>query len=139
MATTADAEIILKLYELRREETMRKARNFVGGEFQPKTFEEFRAVGQAAGTPENAYWRQVLSYWDMVAAIVLRGAVDPDLFFDTNGEGIFLYAKFREFHAEYEQATGVKFMRQTAMLIDRFPAAKAVYQRVVKQQEARKG
>jgi hypothetical protein len=74
-----------------------------------------------------------------VAAIVLRGAVDPDLFFDTTGEGIFLYAKFQAFHEEYEQAMGVKFMRQTAMLVEQFPQARVIYDRIVKQQEARKG
>ena len=139
MATPADAEIVLKLYELRREETMRKARNFVGMEFQPKTFDEFRAVGAARGTDQNAYWRQVLSYWEMAISLVLRGAVDADLFVDTNGECIFLYAKFRQFHEEYQQATGQPFMRKTAELIARYPSARETYERLVKQMEARKG
>ena len=138
MATAADAEVILRLYELRREEVLRKARTFVTAEFQPKTFEEFRAVTAGAGTQENAYWRQVLSYWEMAASLVLRGAVDADLFLDSQGEGIFVYAKFRQFHGQMEQAPGAKFMRNTAALIEQFPAAKAAYERVVRMQESRK-
>ena len=137
MATAADAEVVLRLYELRREETMRKARTFVAMEFQPKTFAEFRAPGTAMGTPENAYWRQVLSYWDLAASMVLRGAVDPDLYVDGNGEGIYLYAKFRQFHEEYQQVTGMPFMRRTAELIQAVPAAKEAYERMVKMMEAR--
>jgi hypothetical protein len=137
MATAADAEVVLRLYELRREETMRKARTFMGLEFQPKTFAEFRAPGAAMGTPENAYWRQVLSYWEMAASMVLRGAVDPELYIDGNGEGIFLYAKFRQFHEEYQQVTGVPFMRRTAELVQTVPAAKEAYERTVKMMAAR--
>ena len=137
MATATDAEVVLRLYELRREETMRKARHFVGMEFQPKTFAEFRALGASMGTPENAYWRQVLSYWDMAASMVLRGAVDPDLYVDGNGEGIFLYAKFRQFHEQYQQVTGMPFMRRTAELIQTIPSAKEAYERIVKMLEAR--
>ena len=137
MATATDAEVVLRLYELRREETMRRARTFVGIEFQPKTFAEFRAPGTAMGTPENAYWRQVLSYWDMAASLVLRGAVDPDLYADCNGEGIFLYAKFRQFHEQYQQVTGMPFMRRTAELIQTVPAAKETYERIVKTMEGR--
>lgn len=137
MATTADAEIVLKLYDLRREEVLRKARHYIAFEFQPQTFDEFRALGQARGTPENAYWRQVLSYWDMAASLVLRGAVDPALFFDTNGEGLFLLAKFRRFHDEYKQMMGVPFMGKTAALVEKFPEAREIYQRIVKSLEAR--
>jgi hypothetical protein len=137
MATATDAEVVLRLYELRREETMRKARTFVAMEFQPKTFAEFQVPGSSMGTPENAYWRQVLSYWEMAASMVLRGAVDPDLFVDGNGEGIFLYAKFRQFHEQYQQVTGMPFMRRTAELVQTVPAAKEVYDRVVKMLEAR--
>jgi hypothetical protein len=137
MATATDAEVVLRLYELRREETMRKARTFVAMEFQPKTFAEFRVPGMSMGTPENAYWRQVLSYWDMAASMVLRGAVDPELYVDGNGEGFFLYAKFRKFHEEYQQVTGTPFMRRTAELIQTVPAAKEAYERTVKMLEAR--
>src|ERR1035441_3059866 len=95
MATTVDAEVVMRLYELRREETLRKARHFMVFEFQPKTLEQLRAVSRDVKAKENVYWRQALSYWEMAASFVLQGAVDPDLFLDSNGEGILLYAKFR--------------------------------------------
>jgi hypothetical protein len=127
MATTSDAEVIMRLYDLRREETLRKARHFMIFEFQPKTLEELRGVSRDIKAKENVAWRQVLSYWEMAAAFVLRGAVDADLFLDTNAEGILLYAKFHHFHAETEKESGNLFMRNTAALIAKYPAAKALH------------
>jgi len=74
-------------------------------------------------------WRQTLSYWEMAASLVLRGTVDPDLFLDTNGEGVLIYAKFHHFHAETEKESGNIFMQHTAALIAQLPAAKALYER----------
>src|SRR5665213_1393007 len=100
MATATDAELILKLYELRTEATMRAARKFVAG-FNPASFEEFIALHRDAGSDRNAYWRQATSYWEMASALVLHGALDADLFLDTNGEPFFYYAKFTPFFEEY--------------------------------------
>ena len=128
MATTADAEVVLRLYEVRREEELRKARRFMVFEFQPKTLEELRAVSRDIKAKENVYWRQTISYWEMASSMVLRGAVDADLFLDSNGEGILLYAKFHHFHIETEKESGSPFMRQTAALIGKYPAAKAMHE-----------
>jgi hypothetical protein len=132
MATTADAEVVMRLYELRGEETLRKARYFMIFEFKPTTLEELRAVSRDPTAKENAYWRQVISYWEMASSFVLRGAVDPDLFLDSNGEGILLYAKFHHFHAETEKQSGNPFMRQTAALIAKYPAATALHESFLK-------
>jgi hypothetical protein len=137
MASPADAQVILELYKLRQEETLRAARKFMGFEFWPKDLEELRAVSRAQGSEKNAYWRQVISYWEMAATLPLRGAVDPDLFLDSQGEGLFLYAKFHHWHAESEKESGNKFMKQTATLIERFPAAKAIYEAILKSMESR--
>ncbi len=110
---------------------LREARNFVGS-FSPTTFEEFIAVQRDLGSQNNAYWRQALSYWDMACAMVLRGAIDADLFLDCNGEMIFYYAKFSPFHQQYQEATGQPFMRRTAELIEKYPAAQARYANMVK-------
>jgi len=131
MATPQDAELILKLYELRTEPVLREARKFVGS-FNPATFEELAAVQRESGTDRNAYWRQALSYWDMACAMVLRGAVDADLFLDCNGENIFYYAKFSPFHQQYQETFGHSFMRQTAALIEKYPAAQARYTNMLK-------
>jgi hypothetical protein len=137
MANAADAGVVLELYKLRQETTLREARKFMGMQFWPKDLEELRAVSRAMGTDKNAYWRQVISYWEMAASLVLRGAVDADLFLDTNGEGLFLYAKFHPWHAESEKESGNRFMKNTATLIERFPAAKAMYDVTRKSLEAR--
>jgi hypothetical protein len=132
MATTADAEVMMRLYELRREETLRKARHFMVFEFQPKTLEQLRAVSRDVSAKENVYWRQALSYWEMAASFVMHGAVDADLFLASSGEGILLYAKFHHFHAETEKESGSPFMRNTAAMIDKYPGAKALHEMFLK-------
>ena len=93
LSTNNDAELILKLYELRTEPTMREARNWITTEFWPTSAEEFFVVQRGRGTKENAYLRQVTSYWEMAAAFVLHGCLSPELFIDCNGENIFILAK----------------------------------------------
>jgi hypothetical protein len=132
MATAADAELILRLYEIRREPVLRAARHFMIFEFKPRTVEELRAVSRDFGSEHNAKWRQVLSYWEMAAAMVVRGALDVDLYLDASIEGILIYAKFHHFHAETEKQSGNPFMGNTAQLVARFPAAKVRYEALLK-------
>ena len=137
MATTADAEVVMRLYELRREETLRKARRFMVFDFRPKTLEELRAVSRDVTAKENASWRQVLSYWEMAAAMVLHGAVSAELFVDCNGEGFFLLAKFSHIlEGVREQNPG--FLIKTSELVNRFSAASQRYEVVLKALEARR-
>jgi hypothetical protein len=93
--TAADAELILKLYDLRREAEMRKARNWWLVTFWPRTADDFIKVATALGTQENNWLRQVGGYWDMAAAMVLHGTIHPELFLEggVSGEMFFLYAK----------------------------------------------
>jgi len=135
MATPQDAELILKLYEIRTEPVLREARKFVGS-FNPATFDELAALQRDGGSQNNAYWRQALSYWDMAGAMVMRGAIDSDLFLDCNGENLFYYAKFSPFHQQYRETFGQPFMRQTAALIEKFPAYKARYEAALARMEA---
>jgi hypothetical protein len=102
-ATTADAEICLKLYDLRREAEMRKARNFVDFQFNPKSADEILKLAMAFGSQENAWLRMVFSFWEMAASLVLEGVVSPSLFYAWNGEMVFLYAKYKPFLAEIRQ------------------------------------
>jgi hypothetical protein len=132
MATAADAELVLKLYELRQEDTLRRARRFLVFEFNPKTVEELRAVSRDTKSEYNPYWRQAMSFWEMAASFVLRGALDADLFLDSSVEGILIYAKFHHFHAETEKQSGNPFMGQTATLIAKYPVAKARYEMFLK-------
>jgi hypothetical protein len=137
LATAADAEIILKLYELRREPVMREARAWMTGEFWPNTAEEFFAVALNPADPHNAWFRQVTSYWEMAAAMVLHGAVSAELFVDCNGEGFFLLAKFAPLlPAIREKQPG--FMVKTSEVITRFSAASQRYEVTLKSMEARR-
>jgi len=132
MATAADGELVLRLYELRREESLRAARKFMVFDFHPKNLEELRAVSRDPKAPKNVHWRQAISYWEMAASLVLQGALDATLFLDSNLEGILLYAKFHHFHAETEKASGSPFMVQTATLIEKYPQAMARYEAFMK-------
>lgn len=124
MATAADAELILKLYELRQNELMRTARNWVLHEFAPHSLDDLLAVQRDFGSLHNQYWRQVISYWEMAAALVLRGALDRDLFFDSVGENVYLLAKFGRLNHQYAQVYPGGFMPQTAALVEDHPAAR---------------
>lgn len=135
LATPADAEIILKLYHLRTEATMRQARAWLMGEFWPKTADEFFAVADNPGNKHSAWLRQVVTYWEMAAAMVLHGAVSAELFVDCNAEGFFILAKFapilgaiREKHPTY--------LTKTSDMVKRFSSAAQRYEGVQKRVEA---
>jgi hypothetical protein len=137
LATPADAEIILGLYELRTEAVMRQARAWVTGEFWPETADEFFAVALNPADPHNAWLRQVLSYWEMAAAMVLHGAVSAELFVDCNAEGFFLLAKFAPI-LEAVREKNQSFLIKTSELVNRFSAAAQRYEAVLKSVEARR-
>src|SRR5579864_3486008 len=93
-ATYDDANLCLRLFELRREETMRKARQWFGT-FSASSLEEAQKVAPP-GSQENAYMRMVTSYWDMAASFVTSGVLNEELFLQTNGELLFVWEKIRE-------------------------------------------
>ena len=135
LATPSDADIIIKLYDLRREALMRQARAWVIGEFWPDTISDYLAVATNPSHPQNPFIRQVHTYWEMAAAFVLHGAVSPDLFCDCNAEGFFLLAKYSHFlDAMLER--NPQFLIKTRELIQRFPAATAKYEAVRKNVES---
>jgi hypothetical protein len=137
LATPADAEIVLKLYQLRTEPVMREARAWITGEFWPTTVEEFFAVAGNPAEPHNAWFRQVTTYWEMAAAMVLHGAVSAELFVDCNGEGFFLLAKFAPIlEGIRERIPG--FLTKTSELVNRFSAASQRYETALKGVEARR-
>src|SRR3982751_5819847 len=93
MSKHHDADLILKLYELRREKTMREARNWFF-QFNPKGREDFIEV---LTSDKSGLFRMVVSYWDMACSFVTNGAIDAKMFNDANGEHIFVYAKMEPF------------------------------------------
>ncbi len=103
MATHADAELILHLYELRREPVLREARDWFAREFKATTAAELTQQCPP-GSDANRYYRMVTTYWDMVAAIVNRGGLDETLFFETNGEFLGVWRKVQPFLNEVRQS-----------------------------------
>jgi hypothetical protein len=97
--TTADAHLILELYDLRREAEMRKARSWWAGEFFPENADDFIKVAWAMGTQENAWLRQVSGYWGIVTSFVNAGVLNEQLFLQPgfSGELFLIYAKIHPF------------------------------------------
>ena len=129
LATPADAEIILKLYDLRREPVMRQARSWVIGEFWPASADEYFSVAHNFADPHSALLRQVITYWEMACAMVLHGAVSAELFVDCSGEAFFLLAKFAPILVEIRERNP-HFMAKISDLVKRFTGAAAKYEGV---------
>jgi len=104
-ATPHDGQLMLQLYDLRREAEMRKARNWWLVDFWPQSIDDFMKVINAFGTQENAWSRQVSGYWDMAASLVLQGALHEELFLQpgSSGEMFFLFAKIRPYLKELRE------------------------------------
>ncbi|MFZ0797958.1 MAG: hypothetical protein WCA13_21200 [Terriglobales bacterium] len=102
--TTADAELIAKLYDLRREAEIRKARNWWLG-FWPESADDILKIATALGTQENAWLRQVGGYWEMAASFVLHGALNRDLFLEPSfsGEMFLFFGKVQPFVKELRE------------------------------------
>lgn len=124
-ATAADAELILKLYDLRREPELRKARNFVIFQCWPASFEEVKALLMDRGSDNNRYWRQACSYYDMACSLVARGALNADLFYDSNGESWFLFAKVKPFLAQIREITSPEFLLNVERVVEASPQGRA--------------
>lgn len=118
MSKYQEAELILKLYELRREDTMRKARDWFFLDFNPETIADFNG---AMFSEHSGHLRMVMSYWDMAAAFVNHGAISPDLFNDTNGEHLSVFAKLEPILPEIRASVGPQFLRNLEKLVDATP------------------
>ena len=100
--TYDDANLILRLYELRREERMRQARAWFTAKCKVKSYDELVQLAPG-GSDENASLRMVTSYWDMAASFVNHGAIDADMFHDADLEHVAVYAKLEPFLAELRE------------------------------------
>jgi hypothetical protein len=122
MSKQEEAGLILKLYDLRREDTMRKARDWYFQEFNPQTMAEFNA---AMFGDHSGHLRMVVTYWDMAAALVNNGAISLELFNDSNGEHVGVFAKCELLLGEIRAAYGPKFAANLEKLIDATPNGRA--------------
>ena len=133
MSKTESADLILKLYELRRDPTMREARNWMVTFFPEST----QDIMQALISPEtSAYYRMVTSYWEMAASFVNHGAIDEDMFKDANGEHFIVFSKIEPFLAELRETFGnPNAFKNLETLIMKDPEAK---EKLVKSRETMK-
>ncbi len=118
MSKQQDADLILKLYDLRRETVMREARNWMFT-FNPTSVQD---VIDTLLSEHSGHYRMVLSYWEMAAAMVNNGAIDEQLFNESNGEHIFVYAKIAPVIEEIRTMFGSPdFLQNLETLVKRIP------------------
>lgn len=115
------AELLLHLYELRRETVMRQARSYVGGQFNPKSADEFIDVIRK-GDQQTAYILQVFGYWDMLCAFVHHGALAEALVYDTCQEMYFQWAKIQPYLKTFRQEMKLpEWMQNIEKVVDGSP------------------
>jgi hypothetical protein len=135
-----DAEILLKLYELRREPEMRKARDWVTQEFKPASLEDVLAILRETGkTDRNRWLRQFISYYEMVASLVHRGVLDRDLLEDSVSEYIGFYAMLKPFLEQLREALGPDYLKQIERLVEESKRARERLAIIEKSLAARQG
>jgi hypothetical protein len=123
LAAREDAATILKLYELRQEPVLRKARAWMTGEFWPTSSEEIRVVIADSGSERNCWFRQVTTYWEMAAALVNHGVLAAELFVDANSEPFFIAAKFWPYLQDIRTQSPA-FLMQMEKLLERSAAGR---------------
>lgn len=132
MSKHDEADLILKLYELRREATMRTARDWYFRDFNPESIADVKAAlfGEHSG-----HLRMVWTYWDMAAALVNNGAISLEFFDDVNGEHIGVFSKMEPLLSEVRQVVGPRVLGSLEKLIDATPSGR---QRVKEMRERMK-
>lgn len=118
-ATHEDAKLILELYNLRREDVIRKARHFFIFNFFPETADDVKAL--LVHPEHGAYYRQVSTYWDMACALVNHGAINAQLFIETNGEAIAVFSKLEPILPQLRELFGPNYMMNLEKLVRSIP------------------
>ena len=122
------AELILKLYELRREAVMREARNWFFA-FNPESVEHILSTSMGE---HGGYFRMVTTYWDMACSFVNHGAIDAEMFNDATGEQVFVYAKIQPFLEQLRAAANPTYMQHLERAVLAMPDAEERLARVNK-------
>jgi hypothetical protein len=117
------ATLLLTLYDLRREPTMREARSWFATSFHPSSADDIVRI--LLDPPQSASFRMVTSYWDMAASLVLNGAIDEQMFTDANGEHLVVFAKVEPFLSEFRTKRGnFTYLTSLERLVMKTPDAK---------------
>jgi hypothetical protein len=115
-----DANLALRLYDLRRESEMRKARSMLGDVLDGAPWETVKAVA-TWGHPENAHFRQVTSYWEIAASFVDRGIFHPDVFLDTCGEALYTFSILKPHLAALRKESSPRFLAHLERIVQANP------------------
>jgi hypothetical protein len=115
------ADLIIKLYDLRREEKLRSARQWYRRDFHPASAED---VLDTLRGEFSANFRMVSSYWEMAASFVNHGAIDWDMFMSASpGEPVDVFVKLYPyleelramFASEYDDNQAFQHLEQMIM------------------------
>jgi len=125
-----DVALILKLYELRREEGIRRARKWYFTEFDPQNAEDVVKIF-ISGHDSSAYYRMITSYWEMAASFVNNGGIDEKMFLDANSEHVGVFSKVEPFIEDVRKAIGLPdYLRKLETLVNKTPNAKERLERM---------
>jgi hypothetical protein len=105
-----DADLVLKIYDLRREPVMRESRDAINRDYWPRNVEQALAVLQP-DHPLNRQYRQTSSYWEMVYGMARQGVVHTDFLLESNGEGLLLFARVEPYLEQIRAATSPRAFR----------------------------
>jgi hypothetical protein len=135
-----DAELVLRLYELRRETVMRESRDTINSQFWPRSFDDVLALTKR-DHHLNRPFRQVATYWEMAYGMVRHGIVNAEYFLESNGEGFFLFAKILPYLEAYRREVNTHAFRNTEWAALKCPPGREMFEniqaRVKKLSEAR--
>ncbi len=126
--TYDDANLALRLYEMRRETVMRKSRNDIALQFWPGSFEDVTAVLEWSH-PINAAFRQVASYWEMVYGMAKNGIVHPEYLMESSGEGLMLYAKVFPFMDQLRRDFSPTVFQNAEWVVQNTTTGRAIFER----------
>jgi hypothetical protein len=121
-----DAEIVMRLYDLRREPVMRESRDALMNQFWPRTFEDVVAITKREHELNRAF-RQVGTFWEMAYGMVKHGIVNAEYFLESNGEGFFLFAKIHPHLEAYRRDVNPLAFRNVEWVATQTPEGRAVF------------
>jgi hypothetical protein len=125
-----DVALILKLYELRREEGIRRARKWYFTEFNPQSADDIAKI-LGSGHDGSAHYRMITSYWEMASSFVNNGGIDEKMFLDANGEHVAVFSKIEPFIEDVRTTLGLPdYLRQLETLVHKTPNAKERLERM---------
>ena len=134
--TYQDADLVLRIYDMRREAKMRTSRHAINFGFWPKSYEDCKAIGDP-GHEQNEAWRQVTSYWEMVYGMAKHGIVHADYWVENNGEGIFVFAKIAPHLAEIRKNGSPTAFQHVEWVATQTEAGKRIFEFLSRRVKAR--